>query len=81
MDTPSFGQGFIAVNIFQRPWGEVMRVFQLTAILCLILSSTVAEASYPNILFVLTDDQAPWAIGASGNPLAKTPHMEWLLSV
>ena len=78
MDTPSLGQGFIAVNIFQRPWGEVMRVFQLTAILCLILSSTVAEASYPNILFVLTDDQAPWAIGASGNPLAKTPHMDRL---
>ena len=35
-----------------------------------------AEARKPNILFIFTDDQAPWALGASGNPLAKTPHMD-----
>ena len=34
----------------------------------------------PNILFISTDDQAPWAIGASGNKQAITPHMDRLVS-
>jgi choline-sulfatase len=34
----------------------------------------------PNILFISTDDQAPWAIGASGNQQAITPHMDRLVS-
>ena len=41
------------------------------------LDSLVA-AERPNIIFVFTDDQASWALGASGNPLAKTPHMDRL---
>ncbi len=41
------------------------------------LGSLVA-AERPNIIFVFTDDQASWALGASGNPLAKTPHMDRL---
>jgi arylsulfatase A len=32
----------------------------------------------PNILFICTDDQAPWAMGASGNRQAVTPHMDAL---
>lgn len=35
-------------------------------------------AERPNILFVFTDDQAPWAVGVAGHPLAKTPHMDEL---
>ena len=34
----------------------------------------------PNILFICTDDQAPWALGASGNKQAVTPHMDRLVS-
>ena len=37
-----------------------------------------AAATPPNIVFVLTDDQAPWAIGASGNKDAPTPNMDRL---
>ena len=37
-----------------------------------------AQQSRPNILFVYTDDQAPWALGASGNPQAHTPNMDRL---
>lgn len=37
-----------------------------------------AEPERPNILFVYTDDQAPWAVGVAGNPLVKTPHMDGL---
>ena len=37
-----------------------------------------ARAERPNILFVMTDDQAPWALGVSGNPQASTPNMDKL---
>ena len=32
----------------------------------------------PNVLFLLTDDQAPWDLGLSGHPHAHTPHMDAL---
>ncbi len=35
-------------------------------------------ASKPNIVFVYTDDQAPWALGLSGHPHASTPNMDKL---
>lgn len=52
------------------------------ALVCLILVTLTAkaDAARPNILFILTDDQAPWALGASGHPHAKTPHMDRLFN-
>lgn len=32
----------------------------------------------PNILFILTDDQAPWTLGAEGHPNACTPQLDRL---
>ncbi len=32
----------------------------------------------PNILFIYTDDQAPWGLGASGYQQAHTPHLDRL---
>ena len=32
----------------------------------------------PNILFIMTDDQGPWAYGATGDPNAKTPNLDRL---
>ena len=32
----------------------------------------------PNILFICTDDQGPWALGRSGNPDAYTPNLDRL---
>ena len=46
--------------------------------LFVLAPSWAAAAERPNVLFVLTDDQAPWALGASGNPQAKTPQMDRL---
>lgn len=41
------------------------------------LGPTQTEAaSPPNILFIFTDDQAPWALGKSGHPHAKTPNID-----
>ncbi len=34
------------------------------------------SADRPNIIFLFTDDQAPWALGAAGHPHAKTPNMD-----
>ena len=42
-----------------------------------VLNDTIAEQR-PNIVFVYTDDQAAWALGASGNADAKTPNMDRL---
>jgi choline-sulfatase len=47
----------------------------LTTLLCL---SVQAAKSRPNIVFVFTDDQAPWALGMSGHPHADTPNMDRL---
>jgi choline-sulfatase len=41
-------------------------------------NANAADGSRPNVLFILTDDQAPWAIGVSGYPHAVTPHQDRL---
>ncbi len=48
------------------------------SVLALIgLGTQFAEAaSPPNILFIFTDDQAPWALGESGYPHAHTPNID-----
>ncbi|MCA8991610.1 MAG: sulfatase-like hydrolase/transferase [Planctomycetaceae bacterium] len=56
---------------------QFARRFVLTLTICLFaLKGWAAER--PNILFILTDDQAPWALGLSGHPHAKTPHLDEL---
>lgn len=40
------------------------------------LRTTRAADERPNIIFVLTDDQAPTAAGFTGNPQLKTPNMD-----
>jgi len=46
----------------------------------LSVESNAAEKSRPNILFLFTDDQAPWALQASGHPHAVTPNMDSLVN-
>ncbi len=41
-------------------------------------AADATHAKRPNIVFILTDDQAPWAIGVSGYRYAKTPNMDRL---
>ncbi len=53
--------------------------FCLTALLASLAGVVhVHAAEKPNIVFLFTDDQAPWALGAAGHPLLKTPHMDRL---
>lgn len=35
-----------------------------------------SEEKRPNILFILTDDQGPWAAGCYGNPEIRTPNID-----
>ena len=44
----------------------------------LLVSLATAKERRPNVLFILTDDQAPWALGVSGHPNADTPHLDKL---
>ncbi|QDU64021.1 Arylsulfatase [Planctomycetes bacterium Pan216] len=52
----------------------------MASMLALWLASVTIAAEQPNIVFVLTDDQAPWALGASGYDQAKTPNLDRLFS-
>lgn len=36
------------------------------------------KAPRPNVVFILTDDQGPWAAGCYGNPEIRTPHIDRL---
>ena len=42
-------------------------------------TARVGTTAPPNILFILTDDQAPWTVGALGNAQAHTPHLDRLV--
>jgi choline-sulfatase len=40
----------------------------------------MSVANFPNIVFILTDDQGPWAAGCYGNEEIRTPHLDRLAS-
>ncbi len=43
-----------------------------------VVKKTLKGIEAPNILFIYTDDQAPWALGHSGNKQALTPNLDKL---
>lgn len=54
----------------------------LAIVFCLahaITCTVAAAATRPSIVFVYTDDQAAWTLGASGNAQAHTPNMDRLV--
>jgi choline-sulfatase len=56
---------------------------QLAAASALSITSTRAHAAtsaHPNIVFIMTDDQGPWAWGQGGHPNARTPNLDKLAS-
>ena len=55
-----------------------LKPLALLGSLALLLSAASALAERPNILFIMTDDQAPWAVGVSGNEQAITPNLDKL---
>jgi uncharacterized sulfatase len=51
----------------------------LRLLLPLLLAATVAQAdARPNIVFIMSDDQGPWAWGYGGHPDARTPNLDRL---
>src|SRR5258708_6820685 len=51
----------------------------LIAIFCLgslTAASRAAEASRPNVIIILTDDQGFGELGVTGNPIVHTPHID-----
>lgn len=43
-----------------------------------VFSPEASASSPPNVVFIYTDDQAEWTIGAYGNPEAHTPNLDRL---
>ena len=58
----------------------IIRLLALAAPSTLIASHALSAqaAERPNIVFIYTDDQAPWALGQSGNSQARTPNLDRL---
>jgi len=57
----------------------MMRLLIITsAILCHLTPTSQAANSRPNVLFIMTDDQADWSLGCYGNRDAKTPVLDQL---
>ncbi|MGE0126991.1 MAG: sulfatase [Blastocatellales bacterium] len=53
-------------------------ILRCALLLAVSLSSIQAQPKRPNIIFIQTDDQAAWALGASGNRDAHTPNLDRL---
>lgn len=57
-----------------------MRLFSIPILVTVSLLLTdgllAAEAARPNVLFIVADDQAEWAMSCSGHPEAKTPNLD-----
>ncbi|MGH9802840.1 MAG: sulfatase-like hydrolase/transferase, partial [Blastocatellia bacterium] len=51
-------------------------ILLLTIIGNLPTTQAQSKAKRPNIIFIQTDDQAAWALGASGNRDAYTPNLD-----
>ena len=53
---------------------------QIAYVTTLVLASwvTQTQAKSPNILFILTDDQAPHTLKAYGNSVCQTPNLDRL---
>lgn len=63
------------------PLRLLSRLRWITIVLALVLvriPTPAAEAPRKNIIFILTDDQAHWSLGAYGNREARTPNMDRL---
>ena len=59
------------------PTRSVLGCLTLVLMLC---GCSAGPVSHPNIVFIFTDDQAPWALGASGYPHALTPNIDRLFN-
>ncbi|MGY8767783.1 MAG: sulfatase family protein [Pirellulales bacterium] len=56
---------------------RLLKLSLITIIVCFsFISFAFAEEKRPNILFIFTDDQAPWAVGAAGHPHCETPNID-----
>lgn len=57
-----------------------MRLLTLGFMMCLLAASASAADMKPNILYIMTDDQAPWSLGAYGNRESQSPVLDKLAS-
>jgi choline-sulfatase len=56
----------------------VLLLLSLSSLTVCELHSAPSGRGKPNLVFVMTDDQAIWSVGAYGNPQAITPNMDQL---
>jgi choline-sulfatase len=67
---------------------HVVQYVKKIVLCCLVLSASMVGTATrleaadteqrPNFVFIMTDDQGPWALGAAGDPNALTPNLDQL---
>src|SRR4051812_36749553 len=57
---------------------RILAALSIFAIGLLNVSAAADAPARPNIIFIQTDDQGPWALGLSGHPDAVTPNLDRL---
>jgi uncharacterized sulfatase len=57
---------------------KILSYHMMVALSIAMTLNSYGQIEKPNIIFILTDDQAPWALGLSGDPNASTPNMDQL---
>ena len=61
-------------NCFNNSWSMLKYLFPL------LVACTCSLAKRPNILLIVTDDQAPHTLSVYGNKVCETPHIDKLAS-
>lgn len=55
-----------------------LKLYAVVIVALMFPLAALAAPARPNILFIMTDDQGPWAWGGGGHPDARTPNMDRL---
>lgn len=67
---------YIKRTTMQVYQGMLITLFAIAISACSSGDNKTSEAKQPNIIFIFSDDHAYQAIGAYGNPYAKTPNID-----
>lgn len=63
----------------RQPARPLMRTwFVWLVVVAAALTATAVAEDRPNIIFIMTDDQGPWALSTTGDPNLRTPRLDAL---
>lgn len=73
------GSRIVGFSLFVSQWGRLTVMF-CSLLLMVAMPARGADERPPNILLLVSDDHQHSALGAAGNPIVQTPHLDRLAS-